>query len=306
MKETNLTGILAGLLVLSIILNIVLLGVTIPALQATVTRLSVRTDTLSEENTVLQEQLDRQASPATPGGTTTGSPGRGSGSTVFTAGVTGFSSLQAPVVTRHIVAEEYHGFVSGRLVQEGAMTNISVEIRPGAGRVLVQTTPLMGIVFQDAANTAVAVAKNRTGADLSASDVIYSITAEHEVTAVDGPSAGALMAVITVAAIDGTPIDPTVTLTGTVDGDGHIGAISGVVEKATAAKAAGKRLLLLPAENRDLVRYTDQTVYYYGFSVIRRVPERVSARDYLEENVGIEVAFVDSLGEALEECLAQP
>ncbi len=43
------------------------------------------------------------------------------------------------------------------------MINISVEIGPGKGRVLVQTKPLMGTVFQDAANTAVYIAQNKTG-----------------------------------------------------------------------------------------------------------------------------------------------
>jgi len=52
------------------------------------------------------------------------------------------------------------------------MINISAEIRSGEGRVLVQTKPLMGTVFQNAANTAVYVARNKIGMQLSISDVM--------------------------------------------------------------------------------------------------------------------------------------
>ena len=124
--------------------------------------------------------------------------------------------------------------------------NISVEVLPGKGRVLVQTTPLMGVVFQDAANTAVAVAGNRSGINLSDSDVIFSIDSGDKISEVDGPSAGALMALLMVSAIEKRPIDSSLTLSGTISGDGHIGAIGGVVEKATAAKEQGKTLLLTP------------------------------------------------------------
>lgn len=50
--------------------------------------------------------------------------------------------------------------------ETGTTMNISVEIVPGEGRVLVHTTPLMGIVFQEAANTAVNVSQGRTRSDL--------------------------------------------------------------------------------------------------------------------------------------------
>ncbi len=87
----------------------------------------------------------------------------------------GFAELQAPAVMQRIENIQDYPFVSQQVVEEGSMINISVEIRPGEGRVLVQTKPLMGTVFQDAANTAVYVAQNKTGMQLSGSDVIFSI-----------------------------------------------------------------------------------------------------------------------------------
>jgi predicted S18 family serine protease len=182
---------------------------------------------------------------------------------------------------------------------EGSLLNVTVEIVPGRGRVLVNTTPLMGEVFQDAANTAAYVAARKTGRDLSGSDMIVSIVAEDEVPAVDGGSAGALMTLLLISAIDGEQPDEDVILTGTVDQDGRVGAIGGVVEKATAAKEAGKRLFLLPRENAELVRYTEQTRDYYGYTVVQRVPERVDAKEYIESEIGIRVEYVDTIDDVL-------
>ncbi len=121
------------------------------------------------------------------------------------------------------------------------MANISVEIQPGEGRVLFQTTPLMGVLFQDAGNIAVLVAENKTGKSLSSSDVILSINAKNQIQRVEGPSAGALMTLITISAIDSNiKLNHSITLTGTIDSKGNIGLIGGVLEKAKAARAGGK------------------------------------------------------------------
>lgn len=302
MDAPKAAGVLAVLLAFSLAVNVFLLGIYIPALEGAISQSADSMDTLSRENLQLQVELDRQnATLQRYASLLTLNPARpaGSGTTPVSAPlVTGFASLQAPVVTQQVVEQNTRGFILQTLVTNGSMTDVAVEIRPGQGRVLVQTTPLMGIVFQDAANTAVAVARDRTGANLSASDVIFSITAEHEVTAVDGPSAGALMTLITIAAIEDRAVDPSVTLTGTVDESGHVGAIGGVVEKAKAAKAGGKTTLILPAENRESVQYTDQSFNYGGFTFIRRVPQRVSTVDALKD-IGITIVFADTIDDIL-------
>jgi predicted S18 family serine protease len=88
------------------------------------------------------------------------------------------------------------------LLKEGALVDVSVEIKPGEGRVLVQTTPLMGVLFQDAGNTAVLLAENKIGKSLSKSDVIFSINAKNQIMLIEGSSAGALMTLIIISAIN--------------------------------------------------------------------------------------------------------
>jgi hypothetical protein len=211
----------------------------------------------------------------------------------------GSASLDAPAVMERSVYERDGPFVTERTERVGALINVTSEVAPGRGRVLVNTTPLMGEVFQDAAITAAYVAQERTGRNLSRSDVIVSIVADDQVPAVDGGSAGALMTLLTIAALQGWQPRSDMTLTGTIDQDGNVGAIGGVVEKATAAKEEGKTLFLLPRENSQLVRYTERTIDYYGYSVVRQVPERVDAKQYLESELGIRVEYVDTIDDVL-------
>lgn len=215
------------------------------------------------------------------------------------AGLEGYASLQAPAVFQNVELERSGPFIQEVVSEEGALLNISVETRAGKGRVLVQTTPLMGVIFQDAANTAVFVAQQETGVSLSGSDVIFSITADEEIPGVDGSSAGALMTLLTIAAINGTELNNSITLTGTIDNEGNVGAIGGVFEKAEAVKAGGKTLFLLPRENSELVIYNLQERRIGGITIAERVPEVVDAEEYIEEEVGIDIEYVDTIDDVI-------
>ncbi len=216
------------------------------------------------------------------------------------AGVTGRAELDAPAVRQ---VEEIIGdfpFYEKRVTLVGAMIHVSVEIKPGSGRVLVVTKPLMGVVFQDAANVAVYVAQKKTGIPLSGSDVIFSVTSDVEIPAVDGPSAGALMGIVTIAALQNKSLRQDVTITGSIDKDGRIGEIGGVVEKAIAAKKSGKSLILIPSDNSRLIRYVEERKELApGFIIIERRPVAVDAREFIEEQVGIEVEYVGDVDEAI-------
>jgi predicted S18 family serine protease len=218
-----------------------------------------------------------------------------------TSGVVGYAELDAPAVRQ---VEEVIGefpFYERRVVLEGAMIHVSAEIKPGSGRVLVVTKPLMGLVFQDAANVAVYVAQKKTGIELGGSDVVFSVTSEVEIPAIDGPSAGALMALLTIAALENKSLNQDVTITGSIDKDGRIGEIGGVVEKAIAAKEMGKKLILLPRANSGLIRYLEERQELFpGFVIIERKPVVVDAREYIEEKVGIRVAYVETIEEAMD------
>ncbi|TGC09399.1 S16 family serine protease [Methanolobus halotolerans] len=215
-------------------------------------------------------------------------------------GIQGAATLQAPAVIQQIEVVGEGPFYRRVVTEEGTMIDVSVEIIPGKGRVLVQTEPLMGVVFQDAANTAAFVSHDITNTSPASSDTIFSIKADQEIPGVDGPSAGALMTLIMIAAIEGETLDPEVTVTGTIDDDGNIGSIGGLVEKAQAAKDAGKKLLLVPEVNQ-MISIDDTSEQRIGDIVISSEnSETVDTESYIEEEVGIDVEYVGTIEDVLD------
>ena len=157
----------------------------------------------------------------------------------------------------------------------------------------------MGVVFQDAANTAVIAAENYTGIDLSGSDVIFSVEASSKVPEVDGPSAGALMTTLIIAALKNISLPPDITMTGTISSNGHVGKIGGVIEKAKAAKESGKRIFILPRENSQLIRYEEVRRQVGYITIIRQNPVVEDAKEYIEKNIGIHVEYADSIDDIM-------
>ena len=283
-NPTKITPVITALLIVSVCVNVFFLAFYVPSDQDRLSQLNFQLNALSNENIQLQSEVNQG---------TTGGLSQDSG--------IGYASLQAPAVSQSVQNVIRGRYVTRTVVQKGSIMNISVEIGPGKGRVLVQTKPLMGVVFQGAANTAVTVAGNKTGFDLSDSDVIFSIDAGDTISEVDGPSAGALMTLLAISAIEKHPINESLTLTGTIDNDGHIGAIGGVVAKATAAKEQGKDLFLIPGENQMITQPASGTAATGISAAGRLVQPQVSAKDYIEENIGIHVAYVNTIDDVISE-----
>lgn len=285
--------ILAILFIISVLGNIYLVFLVLPA-QKNLQEMQNRTNNLEKTNAELSKQVnqDNEANKQRVAYL------EGSLNSTL-AGLQGFAELQAPAVMQKVEYIQDYPFVRQQVVEEGSMLNISVEIRPGEGRVLVQTKPLMGTVFQDAANTAVYAAQTKTGMQLSNSDVIFSIESQKEIPSVDGPSAGALMTSLVTSALEKKELKKDVTMTGTIDQYGHVGAIGGVIEKAKAAKESGKTLFLLPKENSQLVQYTERTRNIGGMTVIEQVPETTDAKQYIEANIGINIEYIDNIDDIL-------
>ncbi|ACL17237.1 S16 family serine protease [Methanosphaerula palustris] len=291
-------------LVVSLIVNISLVTMLFTSEQGGSHQVEERLTSLEASNAELQTQLDQSNLSAEQAASQlafyrshlqTSTAYQVNDSGVSSAGISGTASLMAPAVMQRTVLNQSGRFITRQTISEGSMINISVEVTPGRGRVLVQTSPLMGEVFQDAANTAVAVAENRTGTNLSESDAIISIVADDRVPEVNGPSAGALMTLLLISVLDQRPVRQDVTATGTIDENGQIGAIGGVVEKATAAKASGKTLLLLSRENSELTLFRGEEQQYYGFHVLQQVPYQVDTKQYIESTIGIRVEYVDTI-----------
>jgi predicted S18 family serine protease len=184
----------------------------------------------------------------------------------------------------------------------GVTMTCRVELREGAGRVLVNTVPYIGIDLQTSSRTAALVAENLTGAQLGKTDVIITIEAGESVEVVDGPSAGVAITIAIMAAIEGRSLNETVFITGTINPDGSIGVVGGIIEKAEAAALAGGTVFLVPKGQSVVTVY--QPVRYSplpGVIIVKYKETHVNLEDYLkQEGYDITVKEVNHVAEAYE------
>ncbi len=177
---------------------------------------------------------------------------------------------------------------------EGVVLKAVVELKPGEGRVLVSTTPLIGIDLQASLRTAVSVAEQVTGSPLSSTDVVVTIIGEEEMEIVDGPSAGAALALAIIAAIRGEGIPPGIYVTGTIEPDGSIGPVGGVLEKAAAAAEAGAKVFIVPAgQSKVEVPVPVERKLAPGFTLVVYRYKVVDLGDYLRQQ-GYEIRVVEA------------
>jgi uncharacterized protein len=128
----------------------------------------------------------------------------------------------------------------------GVLATLVVEAESGDGKELINIDKL---VFWEDTQQSIKIAKKvaceYTGIEEDSIDVTYSITSEGA-TVVGGPSAGAALAVATIAVLEGREIDSSIIITGTILEDGSIGRVGGIPEKALAAQENHASLFLIP------------------------------------------------------------
>lgn len=129
----------------------------------------------------------------------------------------------------------------------GEMVWLSVEVRNGTGLVYSTTSPLIGTDTQVSERTAVAVGLGTVGMYATGYDAFVTMDAG-DTSEVDGPSAGAAMTLLTIAALNGSRVRGDLTITGTIESDGSIGPVGGIVKKVEAASEIGLKYVLIPRE----------------------------------------------------------
>jgi hypothetical protein len=123
---------------------------------------------------------------------------------------------------------------------------VAAKAEPGAGVSFTETeVGGQGASLRAAGWTAATTASLLLGIDPSRLTFSYEIGGR-----ADGPSAGALMTVGTLAAILGDAIPADLAMTGTINPDGSIGAVGGIPHKLDGAAKAGMKTVLIPAGQR--------------------------------------------------------
>ncbi|MEM2874966.1 MAG: S16 family serine protease [Candidatus Hadarchaeales archaeon] len=191
----------------------------------------------------------------------------------------------------------------------GIITTLEAEVGPGNGRVLTDTHPLVGFDFQYADRTAVKVASRITGyaldddgEGLKGADIIYTVRAQGTIyiEAIDGPSAGAATTVATIAAIQGRKVREDVVITGTINEDGSIGAVGGILDKATAASESGASLFLVPEGQSRVTVYREVVKQVGPWRWVTYEPVLLDLNEYAE-NAGwsMRIQEVSTIEEAI-------
>ena len=181
--------------------------------------------------------------------------------------------------------------------KSGVVTTLKITAKPGTGKTLVD---IEGLLFwadtQQSIRVARQVAAETLGININNFDLIYSIKAQASI--IGGPSAGASLAIATIAALQGKKPSDNVMMTGTINHDGTIGPVSEILEKSKAAKQAGATIILVPlSQGKDVVYDTSQHCEKYGDTELCTEETRPRRVDVGQE-AGIEVIEVSSIDEA--------
>jgi hypothetical protein len=126
-----------------------------------------------------------------------------------------------------------------------ALTVINLTVTSGTGLVSVGGPAIVGNSTVASAGTAAKYATGYLGLNFTKYNFAYTIQANS--SNVTGPSAGAAMTLLAISALEHKPLRNDFTITGTINGDGTIGAIGGVYNKVQAAYQNGLDLVLVPA-----------------------------------------------------------
>jgi uncharacterized protein len=166
--------------------------------------------------------------------------------------------------------------------REGNIATLNIEARQGRGRVFIDTFPLTKLDTQISTRFAKETACKFLNRNCDYVDFFYTLRSDAPL--LGGPSAGASVAVITVALIEGLTLDDKTAMTGTINSGNIIGQVSGIKYKIDAAHLAGLNKVIIPYGETS---YTNNNITY----------------DFVEygKQLGIEVVYVQNLNQAVYE-----
>jgi predicted S18 family serine protease len=129
-------------------------------------------------------------------------------------------------------------------IQKGGTAELYLAIKPGTGRIFIDSFPLSKLDTQITMRFASETACDFLNMDCSIYDFFYTIHASSAI--VGGPSAGAAATVLTTAMLDDQNIDESIIMTGTINSGYLVGPVAGISAKTLAAQYKGYKKVLIP------------------------------------------------------------
>jgi len=164
----------------------------------------------------------------------------------------------------------------------GMDANLIIEIKPGTGKIFSNVNSPVGSLTQESERNAVNAAERVVPLAKDKYDYFFEI--QSSASSIDGPSAGAAMALLLVSMLSDKDLSGKVSITGTITADGYVGTVGGIGSKAKKASELGIKLFMIPAGNRRQAITTNT-----GTSQIVDLP------DYAYTNWDMKVVEVETI-----------
>lgn len=178
----------------------------------------------------------------------------------------------------------------------GVAGTLFTTVKPGSGKILLDTSSVLNYLdTQLSGRIAARAAGSYAKINLSNIDIIYTIRVNASI--VEGPSAGASMAIAVLLALNNAT-DGNIAMTGTINPDGTIGQVGSIIEKAAAAKQHGASLFLVPkGQSQAEQTKREKVCNNVGSLKVCKINYNKQAID-IGPHVGIEVREVANIEEA--------
>ena len=158
----------------------------------------------------------------------------------------------------------------------GEILYVETALMPGSGK--VSTTGQLGDVMKESAQAAFSYVRSRS--DLFGlkpsfhKEVDIHVHVPEGATPKDGPSAGITLATSLASALLGIPVRNDVAMTGEITLRGRVLPIGGLREKLLAARRAGIKTVIVPADNeKDLKEVPEEILKSLHIMFVRHVDE---------------------------------
>jgi uncharacterized protein len=129
-------------------------------------------------------------------------------------------------------------------IERGGVADLFLTIKPGTGRIFIDSFPLSKLDTQITMRFASEIACDFLEMDCAQLDFFYTIRANTAI--VGGPSAGAAATVLTISMLDDQELDQETIMTGTINSGNLVGPVSGISPKVIAAQTNGYTKVLIP------------------------------------------------------------
>lgn len=182
----------------------------------------------------------------------------------------------------------------------GILGKVRVKITPGEGNILINTNPFLEPDTQYSASIAAFVASNITNINLKNKNVIYDFDIPGQV--LGGLSAGVSLTLATISALENKSLK-NIGITGTINIDGSIGKVEGILEKGEAVISNNLSLFLIPNgqsifqyyEPIKSERYNDKT----RIISIKYVLKEVNLTEHFKDNYNLTVIEIGNIQDAM-------